>query len=255
MGRHMLKILMPAMRVTVKEQSTYALLKPSVGRRDRGMNEGPKGAILQRDKASYGIVPRIPMGILTPEILESLAKAARKYNVRIIKITSGQRIALIGFKPEDIENAWNDLNLKVGPAEGLCVHYVQACPGTETCKFGQRDSLGLAAKIEKMYVGKKDFIPAKTKFGISGCKLNCAESYVRDIGAFATAEGWTVIVGGNSGGRPRIGNVIAEKLSEEDTLNLIQRCLDFYAKNSRKRERIPRFIERIGIDAFKKAVL
>jgi NAD(P)H-nitrite reductase large subunit len=219
------------------------------------MSEGPKGAILQRDKETYAIVPRIPMGVLTPEILEKLAKVARKYNVRIIKITSGQRIALVGIKPQDIEHAWNDLEMEVGPAEGLCVHYVQACPGTETCKFGQGDSLGLAAKIEKMYVGKKDFIAAKTKFGISGCKLNCAESYVRDIGAFATPEGWTVVVGGNSGGRPRIGNVIAEKLSEEETLELIQKCLDYYSKNARQRERLPRFIERIGIEEFKKAVL
>lgn len=219
------------------------------------MSEGPKGAILQRDKETYAIVPRMPMGVLTPEILERLAKVARKYDVRIIKITSGQRIALVGVKPQDVDNAWNDLELEVGPAEGLCVHYVQACPGTETCKFGQGDSLGLAARIEKMYVGKKDFIPAKMKFGISGCKLNCSESFVRDIGAFAAPEGWIVVVGGNSGGRPRIGNVIAEKLSEEETLELMKRILDFYAKNANKRERLPRFIERIGADEFKKAVL
>lgn len=46
------------------------------------MSEEFEGAILQRDKETYAIVPRIPMGILTPEILEKLAKVARKYNVR-----------------------------------------------------------------------------------------------------------------------------------------------------------------------------
>ena len=219
------------------------------------MSKIPKGAILQRDKETYAIVPRIPMGVLTPGILENLAKVARKYKVRIIKITSGQRIALVGIKPGDVDNAWKDLTMEVGPAEGLCVHYVQACPGTETCKFGQRDSLGLASRIEKMYVGKEDFIPAKTKFGISGCRLNCAESFLRDIGAYAAPEGWTVVVGGNSGGRPRIGDVIAEKLSEEQTLELIKKCLDYYSKNANPRERMPRFIQRIGIEEFKKSVL
>lgn len=219
------------------------------------MSKEPKGAILQRDKETYAIVPRIPMGVLTPEILENLAKVARKYNVRIIKITSGQRIALVGIKPGDVDNAWKDLTMEVGPAEGLCVHYVQACPGTETCKFGQRDSLGLASRIEEMYVGKEDFIPAKTKFGISGCRLNCAESFLRDIGAYAAPEGWTVVVGGNSGGRPRIGDVIAENLGEEQTLELIKKCLDYYSKNARARERLPRFIQRIGIEEFKKSVL
>lgn len=219
------------------------------------MSEEPRGAILQRDKQTYAIVPRIPMGVLTPEILEKLAEIARTYKVRIIKITSGQRIALVGLKPEDVDNAWKDLEMDVGPAEGLCVHYVQACPGTETCKFGQGNSLGLAAKIEKMYVGKMDFILAKTKFGISGCSLNCAESYVRDFGAFAAPKGWTVVVGGNSGGRPRIGNVIAKGLSEEEALELIRKCLDYYSKNANPKERMPRFIERIGIEEFKKAVL
>jgi NAD(P)H-nitrite reductase large subunit len=219
------------------------------------MNEKLKGAILQRDKQTYAIVPRIPLGVLTPEILEGLAAIARKYKVRIIKITSGQRIALVGMRPEDVENAWNDLGMEVGPAEGLCVHYVQACPGTETCKFGQGNSLGLAARIEQMYVGKENVIPAKTKFGISGCRLNCAESYLRDLGAFATPDGWTVVVGGNSGGRPRIGDVIAENLSDDDTFGLLQKCLDYYAKNSKPRERMPRFVERTGTEEFKKAVL
>jgi len=219
------------------------------------MSEVPKGAILQRDKETYAIVPRIPMGILTPEILEKLARIARKYHVRIIKITSGQRIALVGFKAEQIEEVWKELDIEVGPAEGLCVHYVQSCPGTETCKFGQGDSLGLAAKIEKMFVGREETVPAKTKFGISGCMLNCAESYLRDFGAFATPKGWTAVVGGNSGGRPRIGNVIAENLSDEAVLSLLQRCLEYYSKHAKPRERMPRFIERVGVDEFKKAVL
>jgi NAD(P)H-nitrite reductase large subunit len=219
------------------------------------MNKEIKGAILQRDKETYAIVPRIPMGVLTPEVLDNLAAVARKYHVRIIKITSGQRIALVGLKPEDVDNAWKDLKMEVGPAEGLCVHYVQACPGTLTCKFGQGDSIGLAAKIEKLYVGREDFIPAKTKFSVSGCKLNCAESYLRDFGAFASPDGWTMLAGGNSGGRPRIGNVVAEKLNEEQFLNLMKKGLDYYAKNAKPRERMPRFVERIGIEEFKKAVL
>jgi NAD(P)H-nitrite reductase large subunit len=195
------------------------------------------------------------MGVLTPAMLEILAKTARKYDIRIIKITSGQRIALVGLNPEDVEKVWKDLEMEVGPAEGLCVHYVQACPGTETCKFGRGDSLGLAAKIEKMYVGKENFIPAKTKFGISGCMLNCAESYLRDFGAFCAPDGWTVLVGGNSGGRPRIGDIIAKKLTDDQVLALLSKCLDYYGKEAKPRERMPRFIERIGIEEFTKAVL
>ncbi len=33
----------------------------------------PDGAILQRDKKSFAIVPRIPLGVATPENLENIA--------------------------------------------------------------------------------------------------------------------------------------------------------------------------------------
>ena len=220
------------------------------------MSEATEGAILQRDKKTYAIVPRLPMGLLTPEILEKMAEVARKYSVPVIKVTSGHRIALVGIKPEDLEGIWAELDTQVGPAEGLCVHYVQACPGNDFCKFGQGNSLALAGRIEKEFVGKMDFLPGKTKIGISGCKMNCAESYLRDIGAFAVPKkGWTVVVGGNSGGRPRIGDVVAEGLDEDGAYSLINKCLEHYSTNANKRERMPRFVEKTGMEEFKRNVL
>jgi NAD(P)H-nitrite reductase large subunit len=62
------------------------------------MSDKPKGAILQRDKETYAIVPRTPAGLVTPENLENIAKVARKYEIPIIKITSGQRFALVRNK-------------------------------------------------------------------------------------------------------------------------------------------------------------
>jgi NAD(P)H-nitrite reductase large subunit len=190
------------------------------------------------------------MGMLTPDILENMARVARKYAIPIIKITSAQRIALVGMQPEVVEDVWRELGLEVGPAVGLCVHYVQACPGTTVCRYGQQDSLGLAGKLEKIFVGKD--MPAKTKIGVSGCPMNCAESYVKDFGIFGKRSGWTLVIGGNSGSRPRIGDVIAENLNDEEVLTLVQKCFDYYAANANKRERTHRFIERIGVEEFKK---
>lgn len=217
------------------------------------MSDTPKGAFVQRDKVTYAIVPRTPMGLVTPEILENIAQVSRKYGIPIIKITSGQRFALVGMKPEMVEEIWNDLGMDVGPAVELCVHYLQACPGTAVCKFGIQDSLGLGAKLEKLFVGMDT--PAKAKIGISGCPNNCGESYVRDFGAYGRKSGWTVIFGGNSGGRPRIGDVLAEGLNDEQVVELAQKCFDYYTANARPKERTARFINRIGIEEFKKAVM
>ncbi|AAS96075.1 nitrite/sulfite reductase domain-containing protein [Nitratidesulfovibrio vulgaris] len=217
------------------------------------MSDEPKGAILQRDKLTYAIVPRTPCGLLTPDVLDAVSRVCRKYEVPIIKITSGQRLALVGMKKEAVEPMWEELRLDVGRAVELCVHYVQACPGTAVCRFGLQDSLGIGVAIEEEYVGH-DF-PAKVKFGISGCPFCCGESYLRDVGLVGTKKGWTLIVGGNSGGHPRIGDVLAEELSTDEAKGLIRKFMEFYRDNSGKRLRVSKFVEKTGIEAIRQAVL
>ena len=217
------------------------------------MSNPPRGAFIQRDKKSYAIVPRISAGLVTPDFLENVARVARKYNVPLIKLTYAQRLALVGLNPEDVEKIWQELGADVGPAVGPCVHYVKACPGTAACRFGILDSLGLGLRLEKEFLGMD--LPAKVKIGVSGCPNKCGEAYVRDIGLFGKKSGWTFIFGGNSGARPRIGDIIAENLTDDQVVELARKCLDYYKANARGRERTARFIERIGIEEFKKAVL
>jgi NAD(P)H-nitrite reductase large subunit len=217
------------------------------------MSKHPEGAILQRDKETYAIVPRTPVGLVKPEQLENIVKVARKYEIPIIKITSGQRFALVGMKKEDVHDIWKDLGMDIGKATELCLHYVQACPGTAVCKYGVQDSLGLGMEIEEFFAGVD--LPAKVKIGVSGCPFCCAESFVRDIGLLGKKNGWSFIVGGSSGGRPRIGDLIAENLSKEEVIGLTKRSLEYYEDRGKKRERMARFIDRIGIENVKKAIL
>jgi NAD(P)H-nitrite reductase large subunit len=217
------------------------------------MSEHPRGAILQRDKETYALVPRSPVGLVKPEELENIVNVVRKYDIPIIKITSGQRFALVGIKKKDVENIWKDLGMDVGKATELCLHYVQACPGTAVCKYGVQDSLGLGMEIEDFFAGMD--LPAKVKIGVSGCPFCCAESVVRDIGVFGKKNGWAFIVGGSSARRPRIGDLIAEDLSKEEIIDLTKRTLEYYGDKGKQRERMARFVDRIGIENVKKAIL
>jgi len=214
------------------------------------MDDAAKGAILQRDKKTYAIVPRTPAGMVSPEILEGIMKVVRQYNIPITKITSGQRLALVGIKKEDISPVWDALQMDVGRAIELCLHYVQACPGTAVCTYGQQDSLGLGLDIETFFYGYQ--LPAKVKIGVSGCPFCCGESYVRDIGIIGKKKGWIVTFGGNSGGRPRIADVLAKDLSKDEVIELMKKCLDYYKNNAKKKERTARFVNRIGIEEMKK---
>ena len=212
----------------------------------------PQNAILQRDKKTYAIVPRIPCGLLERNHLKAIADAVEKYDIPIVKITSGQRIALVGLKEEDLQEIYEDLGMEPGRATELCLHYVQACPGTEVCKFGIRDSLGFGRRIEKLLAEQE--LPAKLKIGVSGCQFCCAENFVRDIGLLGKKHGWTLSFGGHSGNRARVGDILATDLSDDEAIMLIKKCVEFYRTNARKKERASRFIERIGLEEFKKTV-
>ena len=217
------------------------------------MPDAPEGALLQRDGKTYGVSTRTPGGIVSPGHLERVAAVARKYGVPLVKITSGQRIALLGIPEERLEGVFRDLGADADRTGGPCLHFVQACLGTETCRFGVQDSLGLAREVEARFRDRT--FPAKLKIGVSGCPRSCGESHTRDIGFLGSARGWTVIFGGNGGTRPRIGDVIARNLAREDALDLSGRLLDYYRTQANPRERTARFMERVGMETLRSELL
>jgi len=211
------------------------------------------GAILQRDGKTYAMVTRVPVGIVTPDALEKIAAIARKYQVPMVKLTSGQRFMLIGIPEKDLAPIYQDLGPLAAKETAPCVKYVQTCLGTDTCKYGVQDSIGLGIDLEERYHTLA--FPAKLKFGVSGCLRCCGESYTRDIGVIGTNRGWTVVFGGTSGRRPSIGTVIAQDLSRDDALDLVHRLLEYYKGNARQKERTARFLERIGFEQLKSELL
>jgi NAD(P)H-nitrite reductase large subunit len=219
----------------------------------RATSEVPDGAILQRDGETYAIVPRLPLGLLSPEVLEAVATVARRYAVPVIKITSGQRLALVGIQRQDLDAIWRDLSLDVGRATELCVHYVQACPGTDVCSLGVQDSIGVGRRLEELFVGLD--APAKVKIGVSGCTLCCAESLVRDVGLIASKKGWKLVFGGSSSRRPRVADEIARRLDADRAVELVRRCLEVYRDNAKPKERTAKFMDRFGVEAFRRTVL
>ena len=82
---------------------------------------GEKEAISRRDNETYAIAPHIPCGFVTPELLWHIADTAEKFNAQAIKITGATRIAIVRLKEEDIDSAWDALNLDAVAAVGLCV--------------------------------------------------------------------------------------------------------------------------------------
>ena len=211
-----------------------------------------KGAIVQRDKETYAIAPHIPGGIMDVSTLRKIADVAEKYNASAVNITSAQRMAIVGLKAEDLDSVWTDLDMPPGAAIGLCVRSVKICPGTTFCKRGQQDSVGVGLKLDELYHGME--LPSKLKMGVSGCLNTCAESSVKDIGLIGTAKGWKLLAGGSSGIKPRIADLIAEGLDDDEALKLVNSIIEFF-KSRGEKKRLGRVIDGMGLEEFKSAVL
>jgi len=216
------------------------------------LKDGEKGAVLQRDKETYAVVPHTPLGLITPDQLRKIADVAEKYQAKALKLTSVGRLAMVGFKEEDIDAVWSELGIPPGAAVGLCVRSVKACPGTTFCRLGQQDAVALGLELDKRYHGRE--LPGKFKIGVAGCPNQCAETSVKDLGFFGKAKGWTMLVGGNAASRPRLAEAVAEGLSTDQALALADKVLAFFAENGKKGERIGRTIDRLGVEAFQAAV-
>jgi NAD(P)H-nitrite reductase large subunit len=228
------------------------IFKNIIYRRFLVLKDGEKGAILQKGKETYAIAPHVKCGVVTPTELRNLADVAEKYDAAALKITSAARIAIVGLKEEDIDNAWKDLGMDPGHAVGLCVRSIKTCPGTTFCRLGKQDSLSMGMKLDGIYHGMN--VPSKMKMGVSGCKIQCAENCIKDLSMYGTKDGWTILVGGMGGITPRLADVLVEGLSTEEAEEMMKKVTVYYKENSKK-ARLGKMVESMGIEAFREAVL
>jgi NAD(P)H-nitrite reductase large subunit len=208
---------------------------------------------MQEYHKTYFPMPGINAGMLTLKDLEHITDLVRKYEVPMVKVTGAQRLYFQGLAPEKRTEMMLELELPTSlPHTRSRVHYVQACPGKTWCKFGTKKTEHIAEAISKMKLDGP--LPYKVKIGISGCKMCCCESWMRDVGLAAEKKGWRFTFGGNAAGRPRIGDLVADGLSDEEALDLIQKTLNFYLTTAKYKTRSARFMERVGIEALKKGI-
>ena len=203
-------------------------------------------ANIQKD-GTFSVIPEMPGGVTSAAELIRIGEVARKYNVPLVKLTGGQRIDLVGISKEDLPKVWADLGMPSGHAYGKSYRTCKSCIGTEFCRFGLGDSMGLAARIEKRFRGIDS--PAKLKLATAGCPRNCSEALVKDIGAVAVGNNrWEIYVGGAAGAHIRKGDLLCTVEGEDAVMRITGRFMQYYRENAKWKERSYGFVERVGIE-------
>ena len=210
-------------------------------------------ANIQKD-STFSVVPRIYGGVTSPEQLRKIADVAEKYQARMLKITGGQRIDLLGITKEHLPDVWRELGMPSGHAYTKAMRTCKTCVGSEFCRFGLGDSTGLGIKVEKRFQGMET--PHKVKMAVSGCPRNCAESTTKDVGVVAIEGGkWEVYVGGASGSRVRKADVLCVVDTHDEALRYIGRFMQYYRERAKYKERTYDFVERLGIESLRQVLV
>jgi nitrite reductase (NADH) large subunit len=193
-------------------------------------------------------------GVTTPSELRRIADVAEKYEIPLVKVTGGQRLDLLGVRKQDLPKIWEELGMPSGHAYAKAVRTVKTCVGSDFCRFGLADSMGLGIEVEREWEGLHT--PAKVKGGVSGCARNCAEATIKDIGLVAVGDDtWQVRVGGAAGGSVREADVLCTVGSRAEALRVSTTFLQYYRENADFKERTYDFVPRVGLDAIRAAVM
>jgi len=220
-------------------------------RHARFINDRVHGNI--QNDGTFSVVPRMRGGVTTPSELRRIADVAEQFEVPLVKVTGGQRIDLLGIRKEDLPAVWEALDMPSGHAYAKSVRTVKTCVGTGFCRFGLGDSMNAGIELEQMIEGL--YTPHKVKLAVSGCPRNCAESLTKDIGIVAIEGGWEIYVGGGGAGTIKKGELLATVTEKDEALRTACIFLQYYREHAEYLERTMPFVERIGLETIRTAVL
>ncbi|MTI81922.1 MAG: hypothetical protein FH758_13810 [Firmicutes bacterium] len=206
---------------------------------------------MKKDKDNVNISLYFPQGDISEKDLIQIANVMKRYNLSMAKITGGKGITLANLPKNNVAEIKNELGL-TNKEKSSNIRTIQAC-GSLDCRKGVSNAPGFAKILRTKTANLQ--LPGKVKVAVSGCEHCCMQSMVRDLGFIAKPEGWTVTAGGITGGvKPRVADMLAENLNEEEAVKMAVRILKIYSREANGKERLGNTIDRLGLQRFKKEI-
>lgn len=218
------------------------------------MEKSFKHNVTLHKDGTYSMGISINYGYMTPDELIALANIAKKYNVTTCMATTAKKISFMDVKEDDVNKIWDEIDETFGERLSYPHGKIVVCPGLEYCKFAiaGRDNKKIAKMVEEISLKHN---AGKIKVGVTSCPLGCAMPRIKDLGIFGTPYGWSVVIGGNAGGHTTIAQPVADKLSDEELYQLLDKIYQYFEDNRTGKERTVSTIKRLGFEHFNAQVL
>jgi sulfite reductase (NADPH) hemoprotein beta-component len=218
------------------------------------------GLYAMREKGLFMHRIKILGGRITTEQWRRLAQLATTFTPEYpIHVTTRQDIELHGVPSAalpQVQVAIAQAGLTTLGACGDCPRNITVCPSGGLCA-GRFDLLPLARSVDEFLRGLPDIhaLPRKFKISFSGCREQCAQPWINDLGFVATSQGvFDVIGAGSLGFKPGTGVVLARGIGTADVFACVLAAIRIFQRLGdrahRMRARWRHVRERLGNEAF-----
>lgn len=165
-----------------------------------------------------------------------------------IELTTFQQL-IIKVAEAKVEEAKKELE-----AAGFSVYkvgsYVKSLRTCNFCQGADEEGMPVAIELNKRIAGQE--VPFTLRPAYTGCPNACGEPLINDIGVIKRKEHYELYVGGQAKGEDaRTAVLLKDNLEPEELYELVDRFLEIYKNNGRKRERVAKFIDRYGFENVK----
>ncbi|MBM3944430.1 MAG: nitrite/sulfite reductase [SAR202 cluster bacterium] len=228
-----------------------------------------QGVYGQRQPDSQMVRVKAPFGGLTADQLDAFGEFAKLYTpLRKGHVTTRENIQFHHVKLEDAAKGLRvlaDAGLSTREACGNTVRNVTGCAMAGVCGDEPFDVTPYAAAYARFFVRHPftQALPRKLKTAFSGCAKDCAITPIHDVGFLPKVQngrkGFKMVVGGGTSIMPRVAPTLYEFVPVEEFLKVTEAVIRIFhrtdeLRKNRMKARIKFYIDRIGMDEFRKIV-
>jgi precorrin-3B C17-methyltransferase len=128
-------------------------------------------------------------------------------------------------------------------------NFVKSLRTCNFCKGSEEEGMPVAIELNKRIAGVQ--VPFTLKPAYTGCPTGCGEPLVNDIGIMKMGNHYDLYIGGKSKGRDaEAGSLFREGLQPEELYKTVERIIQVYKEEAKKREPFHKFLKRYGRDGF-----
>ena len=188
---------------------------------------------------------RTPNGVLTSEMVRTIANLSDRYARSSLDITNRQNFQLHWLRIEDVPTVWQELERVGWGSMGSCgdnTRTVTGCPLAGVDAHEVLDASPFALSVDRFLNGNPDYanLPRKFKITITGCGHWCSYPEINDIGATAARSesgeiGFHVRVGGGLSTRPHLASLIPAFVKQDQLLDVVKAITTIFRESDELR--------------------